>query len=44
MGFEVLGCGANGQERILEIFLVQKDGFIKAQGQDPWTGRAVLGL
>ena len=32
-------CGvrtiANGQEKILEMSLVQKSGFIKAQGQDP---------
>ena len=28
------------QERILETSLVQNDGFIKAQGWDPWAGRA----
>ena len=35
---------ANGQERILEMSLVQKGGFIKA-GQDLWAERApALGL
>ena len=34
MGFEVLGFGANGQERILEMSLLQKGGFVKAQGED----------
>ena len=28
------------QERILEMSLVEDSGFIKAQGQDPWAGRA----
>ena len=32
--------GANDQERILEMSLVQNESFIKAQGQDPWAGRA----
>jgi len=32
MQFEVLGFGADGQERTLETSLVQKGGFIKAQG------------
>ena len=31
----MVGFGADGQERILETSLVQKGGFIKAQGQDP---------
>ena len=35
--------GANSQERILETSLVQKGGFIKALGQDPWTERAAQG-
>ena len=34
VGFEVLGFGATSPERILETSLVQKGGFIKAQGQD----------
>ena len=34
---------ANGQERILEMSLVQKGDFIKARGQDPWTERAAMG-
>ena len=40
------GPGANGQEGILETFLVQKkkSGFIKAWGQDLWAERAALGL
>ena len=29
----ILGFGANGQERILEMSSVQKGGFIKACGQ-----------
>ena len=29
--------GADDQERILEVSLVQKWWFIKAQGQDPWA-------
>ena len=39
----VLGLEADGQVRILETSLVQKGSFIKAQGQDLWPGRAVLG-
>ena len=31
-------------KRILETSLVPKGDFIKAQGQDPWAGRALLGL
>ena len=34
----------DNQERILETSLVQNGGFIKTQGQDPWAGRAALGL
>ena len=33
---------ANGQERILEMFLVQKGAFIIAWGQDQWADRAVI--
>ena len=40
MWFAVLGFRADGQERILEMFLVQKGGFIKAQGQDPWARKS----
>ena len=32
--------GAEDQERIHETSLVQNGGFIKAQGQDLWAGRA----
>lgn len=32
--------GANDQEGILQMSLVQNGGFIKAWGQDPWAGRA----
>ena len=39
----VVGSGADGQEIILKASLVQKGDFIKAWGQDPWTGRAVPG-
>ena len=39
----MLGFRANGPERILEMSLVQKGGFIKVQGQDPWADRAALG-
>ena len=28
---------ADGQERILEMSWVQKGGFTKTQGQDPWA-------
>ena len=42
MWFQVLGLGTDGQERILESSLVQRGGFIKAQGQDPWAERAAL--
>ena len=31
---------ANNQERILEMSLVQKGGFIKAWGQGQWAERA----
>ena len=31
----MLGFEVDSQERILEMSLVQKGGFIKAQGQDP---------
>ena len=34
MWFGVLANRADSQERILEMSLVQKGGFIKAQGQD----------
>lgn len=37
------GLGTNSQERILEMALGQKGGFIKAPGQDPWAERAVPG-
>ena len=33
-----------GQERILDMFLVLKGVFIKAQGQDQWAERTALGL
>ena len=38
------GSGADGQERILEMSLVQKGDFIKAQGQNLWADRAAVGL
>ena len=38
----MLGFEVDSQERILEMSLVQKGGFIKAQGQDPWAGIAAL--
>ena len=41
---EMLGFRANGQERILEMSLVQKGSFIIARGQDPWAESAALGL
>jgi len=34
---EILGLRADGQERILKTFLVQKGVFIIARGQDPWA-------
>ena len=40
---KTLGFDADGQEGILETSLVQKGGFIKAQGQDPWAERVALG-
>ena len=40
----ILGFKADNQERILEMFLVQKGGFIKAQGQTPGAERVALGL
>ena len=36
----MLGFEVNGQERILETSLVQNDGFIKVQGQDPRAEKA----
>ena len=36
--------GANDQERVLEMPLVQNGGFIKAQGQNLWAIRAAQGL
>ena len=36
---EDVGFRAHDQNRILEVCLVQKDGFIKARGQDPWVKR-----
>ena len=39
----MLGFEAKGQESILESSLVQKGGFIKAQGQDLQAERAALG-
>ena len=37
--------GANDQERILEVSLVQKGDFIKAREQDPWAeGAGAPGL
>ena len=41
---EMLGFGADSQEKILETSAVQEGGFIKAQGQDPWVERAALGV
>ena len=38
----MLGLKANDQEQILEMSLVQKDGFIKAGGQDLRADRAAL--
>ena len=38
-----VGFEANGQERILEMPLMQRSGFIKAWGQDLWAERGVLG-
>lgn len=40
---EMLGFEVNGQETILKA-LVQKSGFIQAQGQDMWARRAALKL
>ena len=42
-GGKMLGFKTDGQERILEMSLVHKGEFIKAQGQDPWVERAALG-
>ena len=39
----MLGFKINGQEKILEMPLVQKGGFIKARGWDLWAERAALG-
>ena len=44
MWFEVLGFGADGQERILEMSSMQKGSFIKAQGHKLWAERAAQGL
>ena len=41
---EMLGLGAEGQERMLESSSVQKCGLIKARGQDSGAERAALGL
>jgi len=43
VGKTLLGFEVDGQESILETSLVQKGGFIKAQGQDPWAERTVVG-
>ena len=40
----MFGFRADGQGRILETSWVQKGGFIKAWGQDPWAERRALGL
>ena len=40
---KTLGFKANGQERILEMSLMQKDDFIKAQEQNLGAERAALG-
>ena len=37
--FDGVKSGADDQERILEMSLVQNGGFIKARGQDLWVGR-----
>lgn len=37
-----MGLQANGQERFLEKFLVQKGGVIIAQRQALWAGRGTL--
>jgi len=39
----MLGFEANSQERILETSLLQKGGFTKVPGQDPWSERVALG-
>ena len=44
MWFEVLGFGAEGRERILEMPLVQKGGFIKAQGSGPMGRKSCTGV
>ena len=41
---EMLGFGADSQQRILELPAVQKGVFIIAQGQGLWTDRAAPGL
>lgn len=38
----LLGSRADGQERILETSLMQRGGFIEAQRQAPWAGRAAV--
>lgn len=38
----MLGFRANGTEGILETPSLQKGGFTKAWGQDPWTERAAV--
>ena len=40
---KALGFEADSQERILEMSLMKKGSFIKAQGQDPWAERAAMG-
>ena len=40
---KILGFEANGQERILATFFVQKGSFIKTWVHDPWAERAALG-
>lgn len=37
---EGVRSGANDQKRVLEMSLVQNGGFMKAQGQELWAGRA----
>ena len=34
------GSGTHAKKEFLKTSLVQKGDFIKAQGQDPWAGRA----
>ena len=39
----MLELEADSQERVPEMSSVQKGGFIKAWGQNPWTEKAALG-